>query len=165
MVTQLEIARRAGTDASTVSKILNRKPGNVFKKETIRRVFKIARELGYDVDQLKHQHRREHRRRPADFRLELSIYLADGTLFVRGTAVMRDLSLSGALLSRMRLSATSGIPLEPHTIGLRLLEGPLKDLELQSRPVRFLQRKGVICLAVAFERVQEAALRRLQKIV
>src|SRR5438874_2731658 len=149
MVTQLEIGRRVGIDVSSVNKILNKKPGAVFRKETIRKVFRVARDLGYNLDRLKHQHRRQHPRRSADFPLELSIYLADGTLFDRGQAVMRDVSLSGALLSGIILTPDKGIPLRPHSIGIRLLDGPLKDLEIRSRPVRFLGREGAIHLAVA----------------
>jgi transcriptional regulator with XRE-family HTH domain len=165
MVTQSEIARRAGLDVSSVNKILNQRPGPVFRKETIRKVFKVARQLGYDLGRLKHRHRRLHPRKSADLPLELSIYLGDGTLFDRGQAVMRDVSLSGALLSGILLTQQKGLPLQPHTIGIRLLEGPLKDLEIRSKPVRFLQRAGAIHLAVEFEGVEAAALKQLRKIV
>lgn len=47
MVTQVMIAERAGVDVSSVNKILNEKRGPVFRKETIRMVRKVARELGY----------------------------------------------------------------------------------------------------------------------
>jgi transcriptional regulator with XRE-family HTH domain len=165
MVTQAEIARRAGLDVSSVNKILNKRPGPVFRKETIRKVFKLAKDLGYDLGKLKFQHQRGHPRKSADLPLELSIYLADGTLFDRGQAVMRDVSLSGALLSGMVLTHKHGIPLEPHTIGIRLQDGPLKGLEIRSRPVRFLQRDGAIHLAVEFQELEGAALSQLRKIV
>lgn len=165
MVTQLDIARLTGLDVSTVSKILNNKPGAVFRKKTIRKVQKAARELGYDPGRLKFMHRREHGRRGTRFPLELSIYLEDGTLFDRGRAIMRDVSLSGALLSGILLMADKGLPLQPHSIGIRLLDGPLKNLEIHSKPVRFLHRKSTIHLAVAFQGVQEAALKRLRRIV
>ena len=38
--TQVEIARRVGLDVSSVNKILNRRPGPVFKKSTVDKVFK-----------------------------------------------------------------------------------------------------------------------------
>jgi DNA-binding LacI/PurR family transcriptional regulator len=47
-VTQLQVARMVGLDVSSVNKILNRRKGPVFKKETVDRVFKVARQLGYD---------------------------------------------------------------------------------------------------------------------
>lgn len=165
MATQSEIARRCGVDVSTVSKILNRRAGSLFKASTVKSVFKAARELGYDLGRLKHPHRRLQPRKAMDLPLELSIYLADGTLFDRGRAVMRDVSLSGALLSGFILTEKRGIPLEPHTIGLRLLDGPLKGLEIRSRPIRFLQRDGAIHIAVAFQGVEDSSLEELRKIV
>ncbi len=49
MVTQVEVARRVGLDVSSVNKILNRCVGPVFRKETIRLVFKTAKEMGYNL--------------------------------------------------------------------------------------------------------------------
>ena len=63
-VTQLEIARRVGLDVSSVNKILNRRAGPVFRKDTIKQVFKVARELGYDFSRLKYHHKRGSVRRP-----------------------------------------------------------------------------------------------------
>lgn len=45
--TQVEIARRARIDVSTVNKILNEIPGPVFRKSTIERVRRIAKKLGW----------------------------------------------------------------------------------------------------------------------
>jgi DNA-binding LacI/PurR family transcriptional regulator len=47
-VTQTDIARRARLDVSSVNKILNRTPGPKFLPATVKRVLRIARELGYD---------------------------------------------------------------------------------------------------------------------
>jgi transcriptional regulator with XRE-family HTH domain len=48
-VTQVEIARQVGIDVSSVNKILNRVPGAVFRKETLRHVQEVARLLGYSL--------------------------------------------------------------------------------------------------------------------
>jgi len=48
MVTQAEIAQQVGLDVSSVNKILNKRAGAVFKKETIARVMEAAKRLGYD---------------------------------------------------------------------------------------------------------------------
>lgn len=165
MVTQSEIARKVGIDVSSVNKILNKTPGPVFRKETIKKVHQVARQLGYNFGKLKHHHRRADPRKPVEVPLELSIYLADGRLFERGNAVMRDVSLSGAILSGIVLLEKKGIPLEPHSIGIRLLAGPLKDIEIRSKPVRFLVRDFGIDLAIAFERVEEKARKLLRKII
>ena len=62
MITQVEIAHRVGLDVSSVNKILNKRQGPVFRKETVKKVFKIALQLGYDFGRLKYQHRRRHTR-------------------------------------------------------------------------------------------------------
>jgi transcriptional regulator with XRE-family HTH domain len=163
-VTQLEIAKRVGLDVSSVNKILNRRKGPVFKKETVRQVFKIARELGYDFSRLKYQHRRPHPRKEMAVPLELYIYKADGSLFDKGSALVKDISLSGAMLTGVMLPQQS-IPLRPHTIGLRLLEGPLKDVEIIGRPVRLTHSGNEINLAIEFIRTEELSLKRLRKIL
>lgn len=67
--TQVEIARRAGLDVSTCNKILNRVEGPVFKKETIKKVFAIARELHYNLERRnKHFYKRRTERLEAILR-------------------------------------------------------------------------------------------------
>lgn len=46
--TQTEIARACGLDVSSVNKILNETPGPSFMPETKRKVFQVARKLGYE---------------------------------------------------------------------------------------------------------------------
>lgn len=50
MVTQIEIAKVVGLDVSSVNKILNRRQGSKFRKETVSHVFKVARRMGYNFD-------------------------------------------------------------------------------------------------------------------
>jgi DNA-binding LacI/PurR family transcriptional regulator len=47
-VTQKDISKRLGLDVSSVNKILNRRKGPVFRKETIKAVFEVAGQMGYD---------------------------------------------------------------------------------------------------------------------
>ena len=167
-VTQLEIAKRVNLDVSSVNKILNRRPGPVFKKETIKQVFKVARELGYDFGRLKYHHKRGSTRKSVPIPLELSIYNADGTLFDKGAAIIKDVSLSGALLTAVVLPQQS-IPLRPHTIGIRMLDGALKGVEILARPVRLAHSgQGMgMNLAIEFLRTEseEVKLRKLRKIL
>jgi len=46
-VRQADIAKAVGIDVSSVNKILNRRPGVVFKEETIKRVFEAAERMGW----------------------------------------------------------------------------------------------------------------------
>lgn len=50
MATQLQIAKICGLDVSSVNKILTRAPGPVFRKETIKKVFSVAKRMGYNFD-------------------------------------------------------------------------------------------------------------------
>lgn len=56
---QIDIAKEVGLDVSSVNKILNKVPGPVFRKDTIKRVFKAAKLAGYDLNrENKHSLRR-----------------------------------------------------------------------------------------------------------
>src|SRR3982751_185453 len=81
MVPQVEIAHRVGLDVSSVNKILNRRSGPVFRKETIRKVFKIAKDMGYDFGRLKYAHRRRFARKELSLGVELYVYHKDGSLY------------------------------------------------------------------------------------
>jgi transcriptional regulator with XRE-family HTH domain len=164
MVTQVEIARRVGLDVSSVNKILNHRPGSVFRKETVRKVFKVARELGYDFSKLKYQHRRGAPRKDLAVDLEVSIYKKDGSLFDRGKAVMRNVSLTGTLLSGLMLPERK-LPAEPYTVGIRLLEGPLRDLEILGEPVRFVHGGEALNMAIRFLGTEAAKAEKLRKTV
>ncbi|HEV3026920.1 MAG TPA: hypothetical protein VG457_05065 [Planctomycetota bacterium] len=164
MVTQVQIARKVGLDVSSVNKILNKREGPRFRKDTIRKVFKVARELGFDFGRLKYSHRRHYVRKSLSVPLELSIYSSDGELLDRGIATMSEISLSGALLSGIVLTQHA-IPLRPHTIGLRILDGALKDFEIKGQPVRFSHQGPAISVAVEFLKTEAAKIERLRKIV
>lgn len=163
MVTQLEIARKCGIDVSSVNKILHRVPGPSFKKETIRNVFRVARELGYDLGRLKHTHRRRHPRKMVEVAVEMTIYRTDGTIFSSGQATLKEVSLSGAILSAMVLSHP-GAPIAPHTIGIRPLSGEMKDIEVRGRLVRFYHGDGGLALAIEFLTTESAARKWLHKL-
>jgi len=162
MVTQVEIARRCGLDVSSVNKILNKRPGPVFRKETIRKVFKIARDLGYDFGRLKYQHRRRHPRRPVSLGAELSIYQKDGTLYDQGVATIRDISLSGARISDVALPLGT-LPVEIFSVGLRPMQKPGDDLELQGQIVR-IHLNGAASYGVQFRPLEPGVERKLRRI-
>ncbi len=84
--------------------------------------------------------RRRHERKDTRLFLELSLYLEDGRLQHRGNAVMRNVSLSGALLGGLILPG-QGIPAEAQRMGIRLLEGPLKGQEILCRVIRIIPRE------------------------
>jgi transcriptional regulator with XRE-family HTH domain len=160
MITQVEIARRAGLDVSSVNKILNRRKGPIFKKETIKQVFKLAKDLGYDFGRLKYFHRRRHPRKSLGLPVALSIYLEDGTLFDQGTGILKEVSLSGAQLSAIVLPGKA-LPTLPHSIGVRVPDGALKDLEVRGIPLRFELLDGSVGLAVEFHSTEQLKAKQL----
>jgi transcriptional regulator with XRE-family HTH domain len=164
MTTQLDIARRCRLDVSSVNKILHRRKGPKFKKETVKAVFKAARELGYDVGGLKREHRRRDERRSTEMAVELRIYLENGKHFDLGTAILRNVSLSGALLGALVLPGKA-IPVEPYMLGFRTLDGPLKDVEIVGRPIRLVHSKAGVEIAMEFHGLGEAERRQLRMIV
>lgn len=118
MVTQVEIAQHVGLDVSSVNKILHRKPGPVFRKQTIQHVFRAARKLGYDFARVKHHHRRRDARRNISAATEIRIHRADGSLHAQGHGTINDCSPRGARVIDIQLSG-AGLPIEPFTVFLR----------------------------------------------
>ena len=59
------------------------------------------------------------------------------------------------------------IPLRPHTIGIRMLDGALKGVEIMARPIRLAHSgQGMgMNLAIEFLRTEEVKLRKLRKIL
>jgi hypothetical protein len=77
---------------------------------------------------------------------------------------MRNVSLSGALLSGLVLPLRS-LPVRPHLIGLRMLDGPLTGMEIKGRPVRFAHGAEGLSLAVQFVETKDVDLAQLRKII
>jgi transcriptional regulator with XRE-family HTH domain len=163
MITQVEIARRIGIDVSSVNKILNRRPGPVFRKETIKKVFRVAREMGYDFSRLKHQHRRRFPRREVAIGAELSIFQKDGTIHDQGVATIRDISVCGARVSDVALRQGT-FPASPFTVALRPMEKSLDGVEIRGHVVR-VQAEGPFGYGINFEKPEpgiEKKIRRIQ---
>jgi len=149
---------------STVNKILHRKKGSSFKKETVKAVYLAARELRYDVGGLKREHRRVHERQASAMAVLFRLYLENGKHFDSGTAVLRNVSLSGALLGAIVLPRKA-IPVHPFLLGFHAPQGPLNDVEIVGRPVRLVHTSEGIEIAMEFQGIRELELRRLRKIV
>jgi hypothetical protein len=108
--------------------------------------------------------RRRHPRKETILFVEIAVYAFDGRLVDRGSAVMRNVSLSGALLGGVLVPAGS-VPGTGVRIGLRLLEGPLQFQELLCRVVRSRQRGEGLEVALEFEGTETAKIAELRKII
>ncbi|MHC5039445.1 MAG: helix-turn-helix domain-containing protein [Planctomycetota bacterium] len=141
-VSQAEIAAHLGLARSTVTKILNQFPNNRASKETVKRVFKAAREMGYDFGNLRNIHRRRADRKKVNLPVLLRIDLQDGNgVFDTGTAILRDLSPYGALLASVH-TEKGALPLLPFTLHIEL-SGPLQGVTIRARTIRFISDEAV----------------------
>ncbi len=162
MITQVEIARRVGLDVSSVNKILNQRKGPVFKKETVRKVFKIAKDLGYDFGRLKYQHRRRHPRKEVSLGAEIAIYHQDGKVYDQGMATIRDISLCGARISDVTLPLGT-LPVASFSVGLRPMQKPGEGVEIPGHIVRF-HCKGPIAYGIEFGKLDSAVEKKIRRI-
>jgi len=148
-VTQAEIARLAGIDVSTVNKILNRVQGPIFRKETVRKVFQIARKLGFSFERLKHRHHRRFERKKAGFSSELSLFAPDGSLIDKGHCTIADIAVCGASITDIELEQ-GRLPIRPLSSALQFM-GKGSRLEVRGRVVRMNEVNGPLSLGIAFD--------------
>ena len=80
-------------------------------------------------------HYRETRRIMADIPCEISLLLSDGTLFDSGSAVVRNVSPSGALVTNIKLEKGC-YPARPFKVTLLLKSEEHKGIGIEATPVR-----------------------------
>src|SRR5688572_30606842 len=153
--TQVEIARQVGLDVSSVNKILNRRPGAVFKQTTVEKVFRVAKRLGYGIDRLKRTHRRSHVRRETKLSAKLGLFAANGSRFDEGTCTVTDIAMCGASLVDVELPKGK-LPVDPFTVVLEMTGDQTESIRVRGRVVR-LRHDGVsLRLGIAFQDVGPA---------
>jgi len=81
-------------------------------------------------------HYRETRRIILDIPCEIRLLLSDGTLFDSGSAVVRNVSPSGALISNIKLEHGC-YPARPFRVTLSLKSDEYKGIGIEATPVRF----------------------------
>jgi transcriptional regulator with XRE-family HTH domain len=141
-VNHQEIADRIGLARSTVTKILNQLPRNRANAETIKRVFKTAREMGYDFSRLRNIHRRRADRRLVSLPVGLKIFYRDNSLYDVGVAKVINLSPFGALLGSI-VTKKKSLPLSPFHMGLAFSNEVLSSLDLQCQVVRIMSGRKI----------------------
>src|SRR6185295_11006200 len=83
-VTQEDIARACKIDQGSVSRILNEDTRDSFAEETVQKVFKVARELGYLHPSLITSNRRESSRRKAEVTGRVQVMIGTNTVYDEG---------------------------------------------------------------------------------
>jgi hypothetical protein len=159
MVTQADVARRAGVDLSTVNRILNQRRAHKFRESTVRRVLEAARRLRFNLNRLRYFHRRRAERLGITINCSLSVRREDGTVFDQGRCIIRNLSPHGALITGVTFGRES-LPLGTVRLVLHPLEGPLRGVDLCAKIVRHEARNGV-GYGVLMDRRQSGVTRKL----
>jgi transcriptional regulator with XRE-family HTH domain len=97
-VTQVDIARVARVEHSTVSRILNNEPGFSYNKETKQKVFRAAKKLGYLHHSITGPNRRDSERKKYNADVELKVRLLDGSVCAECKAKAVNINSNGMQL-------------------------------------------------------------------
>jgi transcriptional regulator with XRE-family HTH domain len=145
-ITQEDIAAACRIDQGSVSRILNKDTRDSFAEETVQRVFKIAREMGYLHPALVTSNRRESIRRKVAFDARCQIVIGTNTVYDEGGVDVDELSMSGMLLKNFRTKKQT-LPM---------------DRCARCKVVRFSDDESLFALAVKFEGMDDEMRERLK---
>jgi hypothetical protein len=98
-------------------------------------VFQAAGRAAEFFDHLR-THYRETRRTPAEIKARIKLLLANGSVFDSGTATVKNISPSGALLSNVTLPKGC-YPIGPFRMEVLMDGGDYDGIGLEAVPVRF----------------------------
>ena len=163
-VTQEDIAKACKIDQGSVSRILNEDTRDSFAEETIQKVFKVARELGYLHPSLITSNRRESNRRKAELTGKVQILIGTNTVFDEGDIDIDEISMSGMLLRNFRTKKRS-LPMDRFKFNVDITEGRLKGFKCRCKLVRFSDNEDEFALAVKFDSLDEDAKDKLKNFI
>lgn len=134
MVKKIDIAHRLGLHVATVSRILNQVPGYRASKATVEKVFKVAREMGYDFARQKRFYRRRHLRLSYGGQVKLRARQGNGSV-VMHSARMANIGEGGALLCNFKPTLAT-LPLREEDLALEVVSGNLAGIQAACEVVR-----------------------------
>ncbi|GMV80680.1 MAG: hypothetical protein AMXMBFR7_18640 [Planctomycetota bacterium] len=114
-----------------------------------RTVFDAAGRSAEFYDHLR-AHYRETRRTPVEIPVRINVLLEDGSLFDKGTATIRNISPSGALLGDVKIER-GVFPVSSFRFEIVMQGGAYDGIGLEARPVRF--ESSVRGIGVKFEEI------------
>jgi len=157
MVKKIEIAKELGLHVATISRILNEVPDYRASKETVQKVFKTARDMGYDFEKQKRFYKRKHQRVNVDARVRLQARMADGEI-ISHEARMCNIGEGGVLLINFRPKILT-LPLRQEDLSLEIVSGELKGIMATCEVVRIGRHSGSfgICLEIKGKTAEDAA--------
>jgi hypothetical protein len=105
-----------------------------------RLIFRAAGRVEEFFDKLQ-AHYRESKRKDVDVKTAIRIILDDGSVFDSGTARIKNVSATGALLVDIELSKGS-YPTKGFTLEVELLSAGYQGIAFKATPVRFVADQG-----------------------
>jgi transcriptional regulator with XRE-family HTH domain len=160
-VTQEDIAKACKIDQGSVSRILNEDTRDSFAEDTIQKVFKVARELGYLHPSLITSNRRESSRRKAEVVGRVQILIGTNTVYDEGEIDIDEISMSGMLLRNFRTKKKT-LPMDRFKFNVEIHEGKLRGFKCRCKLVRFSDNEDEFALAVKFDSLDEDAKEKLK---
>jgi transcriptional regulator with XRE-family HTH domain len=162
-IIQQDVAKLAGVNQAAVSRILSQPKTAPFAKETIERVFKAARELGYLHPSLVSIERRASARKKLGARARLAV-LVDGFIYDQGEAKIDKISLSGLLLKNIRLDKNH-LPLKHLSMDIEVLDQKLKGMRCLGRIARFADNEREFAIAIKYEKLDDFWREKIRRLV
>jgi transcriptional regulator with XRE-family HTH domain len=163
-VTQEDIAKACKIDQGSVSRILNEDTRDSFAEDTIQKVFKVARELGYLHPSLVTSNRRESSRRKAELSGRVQILIGTNTVYDEGDIDIDEISMSGMLLRNFRTRKKT-LPMDRFKFNVDVTEGRLRGFKCRCKLVRFSDNEDEFALAVKFDSLDEDAKDKLRTFI
>ena len=163
-ITQEDIANACKIDQGSVSRILNKDTRDSFAPETVDRVFKIARELGYLHPALVTSNRRDSVRKKVGYDARVQIIIGTNTVYDEGAVDVEEVSMTGMLLRNFRTKKQS-LPMDRIKLDVEVSSPKAKTLKVRCRVVRFWDNEHEFGLAVRFEGLDDTARERLKSYV
>jgi transcriptional regulator with XRE-family HTH domain len=160
-VTQEDIARACKIDQGSVSRILNKDTRDSFAEDTVRKVFKVARELGYLHPALVTTNRRESVRKKAGLMGRVKIVIGTNTIYDEGGVGIDEISMSGMLLRGFETKKQT-LPMDRFKLDIEITGPKLKGFKCRCKLVRFSDNEDEFALAVKFDSLDEDAKEKLK---
>lgn len=163
-VSQADIARAVGLDQGSVSRILNQDRRDSFAPETVERVFRVAREMGYVHSALVNTNRRGSIRKKVALEGEVTFVTQGAQTYDQGRADVHEISVHGMILKNLR-TLRKAYPMEPFHVRVVIASPPLQGLALTCKPVRFWADGAEQGIAVRFLDVPEGDQQRIREYI
>lgn len=161
-VTQEDIAKAAKIDQGSVSRILNKDTRDSFAQETVDRVFKIARELGYLHPALVTSNRRAGIRRKAGHGAKVAFVIGTNTVWDEGVCDVDEISVSGMLLKNFK-TKKQALPMDCFRVDVELQTPKLKGVRARCKVVRFHDDDNEYGLAVKYDGLDDETREKLRQ--